>query len=83
MLASWTERQNHLDLLENGLRNIMRRNDLDWHLGDGLDKAAMERAQIHLESLCALMERSVDPGALRHRLQVTTDKYCRLDALLF
>ncbi|KAK6515995.1 hypothetical protein TWF281_004585 [Arthrobotrys megalospora] len=77
------ERQNHLDLLENGLRNIIRRNDLDILLDGGLDEAATRRAQTHLEWLCDFMERSAIPsGSSQHNIQSSTSKYYQLDALL-
>ncbi|KAF3907994.1 hypothetical protein ABW20_dc0107126 [Dactylellina cionopaga] len=81
--VSEIERQNYLDLLENGLRNIMVRNDLDTLLDDGLDRAAMGRAHLHLKSLCDLMERNaINSSFSQYKLQGKASKYYRLDALL-
>ncbi|KAK6500264.1 hypothetical protein TWF481_010609 [Arthrobotrys musiformis] len=83
--VSETERQNNLDLLESGLRNIMSRNDLDTLLDGGLDEPTMGHAQIHLESLCNFMEQNVsatDSSYPQCKLPGTTSKYYRLEALL-
>ncbi|KAK6499941.1 hypothetical protein TWF481_010297 [Arthrobotrys musiformis] len=77
-------RQNNLHLLENGLREIMRRKDLDTLLDGHLDEAAGEQARTHVESICALMERGLDnfnSGAVQ-RIGHPTDNYDRLRALL-
>ncbi|KAK6336871.1 hypothetical protein TWF718_009660 [Orbilia javanica] len=77
------ERQNSLDLLENGLRNIIMRDDLDALLDGGLDEAAMRQTQTHLESLCDFMDRNVaDSDSLQDKVQGITGKYYRLHALL-
>ncbi|KAF3314546.1 hypothetical protein TWF173_004629 [Orbilia oligospora] len=77
--------QTHLDLLEDGLRNIMRRNDLDTLLDGGLDEAAASRARVHLELLCALIERNAavpHPSQHKRRARTNTSKYYRFDTLL-
>ncbi|EPS38984.1 hypothetical protein H072_7247 [Dactylellina haptotyla CBS 200.50] len=62
----------------------MRKNDLDALMDGGLDDAAMQHAQIHLESLCDFMERNaIDSGFSRPENKGAASKYHRLDALLY
>ncbi|KAK6507645.1 hypothetical protein TWF481_006071 [Arthrobotrys musiformis] len=76
--------QDRLDLLEDGLRYIMRRSDLDFLLDNGLDEGTARSAQSHLQSLCALMQRNIGvPGLSYRKRQAQVDnKYYCLDTLL-
>lgn len=89
LLAPGNDLNDQLDFLEDSLRNVMRRNDLDVLLKDGmLDAAETDRAQAHLESLCSTMERIVNTDILRPiysqvENQRSTSKYPKLDTLLY
>ncbi|KAK6537214.1 hypothetical protein TWF694_011411 [Orbilia ellipsospora] len=79
------ERQSYLDLLEDGLRNVMRRRDLDSLLGGGLDETAMDRAHLYLRSLCVLLERNsvnLGPPEFESPERQSTRGYSRLNSLL-
>lgn len=88
LLASGNKFQDQVDFLEDSLRNMMRRNDLDVFLKDGLlDAAETDRAQGYLESLCITMERIVNTDLSRPSSSVlgrqhTPGKYSKLDTLL-
>ena len=87
VLADEIGLENHIDLLENGLRNIMRRHDLDVYFTNGLDREAMDSAKASLKSLCALLERIVntellDLGHSEDVEHANLIKYPRLNGLL-
>ena len=67
-----------LDFFESGLRNIMRRDDLDEYLSDALSEAV---GQSHLKSLCVMMNSIVNPRLLTRDFE-EVGRYPKLNALL-
>lgn len=74
--------QNDASLLEDSLRNMMRRSDLDTLIDSGLDADAQDHAFASLTSLCATLESIVATNLWTGSSPVGKSKYPRIDRLL-
>jgi hypothetical protein len=74
--------QNDASLLEDGLRNVMRRNDLDTLFNNGLDAGAQDYAIASLISLCTILESIVATNLWTKSPPVGESNYPRFDRLL-
>jgi hypothetical protein len=74
--------QNDASFLENSLRNMMTRSDLDTLLENGLDADAQEQAFASLTSLCVTLESIVATNLWQESLPESESKYPRIDRLL-
>jgi hypothetical protein len=74
--------QNDALLLEDGLRNLMRRNDLDTLFDDGLDDEAQDLAFASLTSICLVLESIVATNLWTEPSSRSDSKYPRIDRLL-
>ncbi|KAH7371575.1 hypothetical protein BKA66DRAFT_183758 [Pyrenochaeta sp. MPI-SDFR-AT-0127] len=74
--------QNHASLLEDGLRNVMRRNDLDTLFENGLDADAQDQAIAFLKKLCTTLESIVATNLWIEVFPKRESKYPRIDRLL-
>ncbi|KAF1954305.1 hypothetical protein CC80DRAFT_124419 [Byssothecium circinans] len=82
LLSGGIGAQNDASLLEDGLRNVMRRNDLDTLFDNGLDADAQDQAFASLTSLCAALESIVATNLWTESLSESESKYPRIDRLL-
>ncbi|KAM0710563.1 hypothetical protein Q7P35_002234 [Cladosporium inversicolor] len=74
--------QNDASLLEDGLRNVMRRNDLDTLFDHGLDVDAQAKASASLNSLCATLESITTTDLGIEARPEQESKYPKIDLLL-
>ncbi|CAN9264340.1 unnamed protein product [Alternaria alternata] len=74
--------QNDALLLEDGLRNLMRRNDLDTLFDNGLDDDAQDQALASLTSICLVLENIVATNLWTEPSSESGSKYPRIDRLL-
>ncbi|CAI6331913.1 unnamed protein product [Periconia digitata] len=82
LLSGQIGSQNDSCLLEDGLRNLMRRNDLDTIIDEGLDADTQDQAFALLTSLCAALENMVATDLWTALLSESESKYPRIDRLL-
>ena len=80
--ANGIETKNDASLLEDGLRNIMRRIDLDILFNNGLDAHALAQATASMETLCLTLEGLVNSSLLSEQPLPNDSKYPKLDNLL-
>jgi hypothetical protein len=73
---------NDASLLEDGLRNVMRRDDLDTLFDHGLDADAESQAAASLRSLCTALESIVATNLWTEEVSGSDSNYPRIDRLL-
>jgi hypothetical protein len=74
--------QNDALLLEDGLRNLMRRSDLDTLFDNGLDADAQDQAFASLTSICVILESIVATNLWAESSFESKGNYPRIDRLL-
>jgi hypothetical protein len=82
LLSAGIGAQNDASLLEDGLRNVMTRNDLDTLFDHGLDADAQDQVSASLTSLCATLESIVATNLWPEQVLEIDSEYPRIDRLL-